>query len=179
MKKRWLENDLIRLRALEPEDLDVLFSIENNSELWDISNTLVPYSRHLLEKYLKNVHQDLFEARQLRLAIVRKHDEQFVGLIDLFEFDPQHSRAGIGILIQEAYQKNGYAYTSLKTFINYVFQKLDIHQLYANIPVDNSKSVRLFERLNFSRTGTNKEWIKVNGRYLDVFMYQVINPNHT
>ena len=47
-----LKNDIIKLRALEREDLDSLFEIENDSALWTVSDTLAPYSRDLLTKYL-------------------------------------------------------------------------------------------------------------------------------
>ena len=38
----------IRLRAIEPEDLDLLYQIENDSSLWDVGTTNVPYSRYTL-----------------------------------------------------------------------------------------------------------------------------------
>ena len=38
-----MNNEKIRLRAMEPEDLDVLYQIENNQKLWDVGTTNVPY----------------------------------------------------------------------------------------------------------------------------------------
>ena len=35
----------IRLRAIEPEDLDLLYLIENDTRLWNVGTTNVPYSR--------------------------------------------------------------------------------------------------------------------------------------
>ena len=42
----------LRLRPLEPEDLDWLYSIENDTALWDTSNTDIPYSRYALRQYI-------------------------------------------------------------------------------------------------------------------------------
>ena len=75
-----LENDIIRLRALETGDLDLLFSVENDPQFWEVSNTLAPYSRELLGQYLKNAHQDIFEAKQLRLVITEKRRHDSLGL---------------------------------------------------------------------------------------------------
>ena len=36
----------MKLRAIEPEDLDLLYQIENNTELWQVGATNVPYSRY-------------------------------------------------------------------------------------------------------------------------------------
>lgn len=173
-----LENDIIRLRALEPDDLDLLFSVENDPRYWEISNTLTPFSREILGQYLKNAHQDIFEAKQLRLAIIRKKDSSVLGLLDLFDFNPQHERAGIGILILKKYQQKGYASQALEVFIQYAFQHLDIHQLYANIPVSNNTSRLLFNKFNFIEMGIKKDWIKVKGKFQDVTLLQLINPNH-
>jgi diamine N-acetyltransferase len=173
-----LENDVISLRALEPDDLDLLFSVENDSHFWEISNTLAPYSRDLLGKYLKNAHQDIYEAKQVRLVISRKSDNCILGLADLFDFNPQHNRAGIGILILKKYQQQGYASKALQVFVNYAFEHLDIHQLYANIPVTNKGSLHLFHKFNFQQIGIQKEWIKVKGKFHDVILLQLINPKH-
>ena len=174
-----LENDIIKLRALETSDLDLLFSVENNPQFWEISNTLVPYSRKVLSQYLKNAHLDIFEAKQLRLVITLKKNDTVVGMVDLFDFNPHHKRAGIGILILDRYQKNGYGQNALEVFLHYAFVHLDIHQLYANIPDSNKGSLHLFEKLNFSKVGLQKDWLKVNGKYKDVALLQLINPNYT
>ncbi len=173
-----LENDVIRLRALEPDDLDLLFSVENDSNYWEISNTLAPYSRELLVNYLKNAQQDIYEAKQLRLVITRKSDACILGMVDLFDFNPQHNRAGIGILILKKHQNKGYATNALEVFLSYVFQHLDIHQLYANIPLMNANSQKLFNKFDFKQIGVQKEWIKVKGKFHDVSLLQLINPDH-
>jgi len=64
-----LENKTISLRAPEPEDLDLLYLWENNTEVWQISGTLVPFSRYVLKQYLENAGKDIYEMKQLRLII--------------------------------------------------------------------------------------------------------------
>jgi diamine N-acetyltransferase len=171
-----LENEHVKLRSLEPTDLDLLFSIENDSQYWDVSNTLTPFSRDVLSKYLKNAHQDIYEAKQLRLVITRKSDSLVVGLIDLFDFNPQHERAGIGILILKNFQRQGYAQSTLELFLNYAFEQLDLQQLYADIPADNKSSLALFNKMNFKKIGIKKSWIKVKGKFKDVVILQILNP---
>lgn len=170
-----LRNDFVTLRALEPEDLDFLYHTENNPEFWEVSNTLVPYSKHVLKQYLANAHQDIYEAKQLRMVILDTETNQKIGLIDLFDFNPQHRRAGIGILILSNYQQRGYATQVLNILINYAFSTLNLHQLYANIPADNHNSVQLFKKLDFKQTGVRKDWVFVDKTFKDVFLYQLIN----
>lgn len=172
-----LKNKIINLRALEPEDLEFLFSTENDNTFWEVSGTQTPFSKYILKQYLENAQQDIFEAKQLRLVIVDVLKNENIGLIDLFDFNPQHQRAGIGILILKKYQNKGFASEALKLFINYAFTELNLHQIYANIPSDNTSSKVLFEKFDFKKIGVKKDWIKSNGQFKDVHLYQLININ--
>lgn len=170
-----IKNHNISLRALEPEDLEFLYDTENDPDFWEVSNTQVPYSRHLLKKYLNNSHQDIYEAKQLRLVIINSKTGERLGFTDLFDFQPQHHRAGIGILILRKFQQKGYATEALKVFLSYAFTKLDLHQIYAHIPTDNQESVKLFEKIGFKKIGFFEDWLRINQTYKSVYFYQFIN----
>jgi diamine N-acetyltransferase len=168
----------IRLRALEPEDLELLYEWENNNDYWSISNTIAPFSKYTLKLYLENSHKSIFETGQLRLMIDHINDKTTIGTIDIFEFDPFHKRAGIGILIaNEAYRKKGYASMSLTCLINYCFKTLQLHQLFCNIITTNAGSINLFEKHGFVKTGVKKDWILRDSGYTDVHMFQLISED--
>lgn len=170
-----LKGNTVTLRALEPEDLKFLFETENNESFWSVSHTQTPFSKFLLKQYLENAHLDIFEAKQLRLIIEENLNNQPIGMIDLFDFNPQHKRAGIGILIAEKYQKNGFASEALQLLINYSFTHLNLHQLYANITENNTKSIALFKKHFFTQIGTKKDWTFSNGKYKNELIFQLIN----
>ncbi|MCE1198077.1 MAG: GNAT family N-acetyltransferase [Marinilabiliales bacterium] len=176
--KPFLKNDLIQLRALEPDDIDRLYEWENDEENWTISHTITPFSRHLLELYIASADKDLFETRQLRLMIVT-NEGLCVGAIDLFDFDPYHGRAGIGILVHRMEDRaKGYATAALTLMIRYCFEKLNLHQLYANILTDHTISLRLFQQAGFVMTGTKKSWIREGAVWKDEHLLQLVaNPD--
>lgn len=163
------------LRALEPEDLSFLFQIENNELFWEVSHTQAPFSKYLLKQYLESAHLDIYQAKQLRLVIEEQQTNKAIGMIDLFDFNPQHKRAGIGVLIHPDYQYNGFASEALQLLIKYCFTHLQLHQLYANITSDNSKSLQLFTKHNFTQVGVKKDWIFSNGIFKDEILFQLIN----
>ena len=117
-----LENKHIKLRSLEPKDLEDLFEIENDSTIWDMSDTLAPFSRDLLSKYLEESGKGIFEAKQLRLAISPNGSEELIGLIDLFQFEPHHRRAGIGIIVKKDHQLKGIATNAVELIAQYAFR---------------------------------------------------------
>lgn len=167
----------IRLRALEPEDLEILYTWENDSSNWLISNTITPFSKFTLKRYLKNSHKNIYETGQLRLMIDLIDEKVTIGAIDIFDFDPYHKRAGIGILIQnESYRRKGYATMALKCLTDYCFKTLQLHQLYCNILENNTESMELFKKQGFIPCGVKKNWIKTSAGYLDEHMFQLINP---
>ena len=169
-----LSGEKIILRALEPEDLNFLYQIENNESFWEVSHTQTPFSKYILKRYLENAHLDIYESKQLRLLIEEKSTRKQIGMIDLFDYNPQHKRAGIGILIHPDFEKNGFASEALSIIINYSFSNLQMHQLYANITSDNIKSLALFNKYNFIKTGVKKDWILSEGKFKDEVLFQLI-----
>ncbi|GGK45174.1 MULTISPECIES: GNAT family N-acetyltransferase [Flavobacteriaceae] len=163
----------INLRALEPTDLDFLFATENNEQFWDISSTQLPFSKYILQQYIENAHQDIYEAKQYRFVICNAENIP-VGMIDLFDFNPQHKRVGIGLLILPEHQNKGYASEALEMVIDYAFSYLDVHQIYANITSNNLKSIALFEKNNFKQVGIKKDWLFSNSTFKDEILYQLI-----
>ena len=173
-----LTGNNIKLRALEPSDIDLLYDWENNSQVWSVSNTLVPFSRFILEKYIADSHMDIFQAKQLRLMLDYYGDNksETIGAIDLYDFDPLHRRAGIGILInEEKYRNRGFASEALQLLINYSFTILQLHQLFCYIDCDNKVSIKLFEKFRFKITGEKKDWNKTPDGWKSEFMLQLIN----
>ncbi len=166
----------IALRAIEPEDIDVLYQWENDMELWVVSDTQKPFSRHQLKQYIKGINLDIYQSKELRLMIETEEDQPvLVGMIDLFDFDPYHNRAGVGIMLNKEFEGKGYASQALELFIDYCFNTLGIFQLYSSITSNNNKSIKLFEKLGFVKTGIRKKWRKIGKEYYDELFYQLIN----
>lgn len=167
-----LENNKIKLRAPEPEDLEFLFEIENDTRLWHLSNTVNPFSRFDLEQYILLADKDIFKTKQLRFII--EGNNKAVGIVDLFDFEPLHKRAGVGIIVKNDEQKNGFASMALELLVDFSIKKLGLHQLYCNIESSNIISLRLFEKNGFLRTGVKKDWNSFEGNWVDELFLQKI-----
>ena len=170
-----LKGDHICLRALEPDDLNFLYELENNTAIWEISGTTTPYSKHVLKQYLDNSHRDIYDVKQLRLCICKA--EMVLGLIDLFDFDPKNKRAGVGIVILEEKERNqGIGTEAIKLLTDYAFTTLGLRQLFANVMEDNSASLYLFKKMGFEEVGLKKDWIFSNGEFKNEVLLQKIKP---
>lgn len=172
MNTDYLSSKSLYLRAMEPEDLEVMYEMENDPQTWDVSNCSVPYSKYVLRQYIENSQCDMFADRQLRLMMVRREDDVVVGTIDITDFAPMHARGEVGIAVRKAYQGRGYAKEALEMLCEYVFGFLCLKQLVAHVGADNEASLHLFKSCGFEVCGLLKEWWRVQDTYTDVVLLQ-------
>lgn len=169
------KNEHIGLRAAEPFDAQQIYFWENNQNVWRVSDTIVPYSLFQIEQFLIN-NNDVYANRQIRLMIETIKKQITIGCIDIYDLDPYHQRAGIGILIDESMRRKGFASEAIELLEKYIFDDLLLHQIYCYIGEYNEVSVSLFEKLGYQRCGHRKEWLKTENGFVDQFEYQKLNP---
>lgn len=171
----FLKGKTVQLRALEPEDLDKLYKWENDTSVWECGSTLSPFSYYILKEYIQNAGQDIYQNKQLRLMITLTDSGEITGTIDLFDFDPFHNRAAVGILIDKEYRGRKIASEALSLISDYAFHFLHLNQLYAYIPEENEGSQHLFKSGGFSESGKLSSWLKKGTGYQDVYIVQRLN----
>lgn len=169
-----MEQTKVRLRAMEPEDLVLLYEVENDPKMWSVGDSCTPYSKYVLKQYIAQNTNDVFTDGQLRLMIEEKETSKTVGIIDLIQFSCRHSRAEVGILIFQDERGKGYAQEALGLLCNYAIRFLSMHQLYAYISINNAASINLFQKIDFQQVGKLKDWLRSNDTYEDVIVLQKI-----
>lgn len=171
-----LKNKDIVLRAVEPEDLEILYRWENSTVLWYHGNTLAPYSKLVLRQYINDsLEMDIYQSKQLRLMIDLVEEKVTIGTIDLYDIDAHNRRAGIGILIDDDYRRRGFAKQALVLMSNYAFDFLYLHQIYAYIAQSNTNSISLFEKAGYQFVGSLKDWLQRGEEFEDVYLSQLLN----
>lgn len=162
----------VKLRAMEPEDLDMLYMIENDRKLCDVGVTNVPYSRYVLHDYIANSSGDIYTDHQVRLIIENGVGET-VGLTDLTNFDAKNLRAEFGIVIASNHRRCGYARKALLEVLSYAKQVLHLHQLYAIIDSNNLAACKLFTDSGFNESTTLKDWLYDGSKYHHAHLFQI------
>ena len=161
----------IILRAIEPEDLDILYKVENDISLWGVGVTNVPYSRYMLHDYIASAVGDIYTDKQVRLMI-ENSERKIVGIVDIIDFDPRHMRAELGIVILCEYRRQGYAAAAVHKAISYARQILHLHQLYVFIDEENKISLDFFEKVGFECSATLKDWLFTGKKYKNAVLMQ-------
>lgn len=168
-----MKETVVRLRAMEPEDLDFLYGMENSRELWDVGNANVPYSRYVLHDYIANTTNDIYRDGQVRM-IVENDEGLTVGIVDVFDFNPQHRRAEVSVAVLGHFRRRGYATAAIRSVLGYAHRTLHLHQVYAVVAVSNVPSLRLFEKCGFARRDTLADWLFDGVEYSDAMVMSKI-----
>ena len=181
-----LRGGRIRLRAVEPEDVERIYAWENDPAVWAVSGTTEPFSREQIRRFVERQLEggDLFRTGQLRLMIETDEPREdstapqtarTVGTVDLYEYDPLHGRAGLGILIYgEENLRRGYARDTIETLCRYAREQLRMHQIWCCVGADNEASLQLFRSLDFAEVGTKRDWLWSPEGYRDELLFQKI-----
>lgn len=161
----------MKLRALEPSDLDNLYLLENDTALWTDSDTTAPYSRDTLKTYILTSSNDFFLDRQLRLVI--EVDGLCAGFVDLCNFSALHNRAEVCIALLPQFRGKGHGEEALRQLCSYASRFLHLHQVYAKVRTDNNSSNHAFQKAGFRLTATLTDWIHCSdGRYSNANVWQ-------
>jgi len=166
-----LKGHKIYLRTIEPEDIKTLLKWENDHGNWNISETRVPFSKHLLQQYIESA-QDLFSVRQIRFIICLNENDRAIGAIDLFDYEPIHQRVGVGILIDEKQRHKGYGLEAIQLVEEYALNTIGVRNLYCSILENNLNSIALFQKANFNKVGHKEQWSNNGGKWLDELIFQ-------
>lgn len=168
-------NDTIFLRAVEPEDLDILYAWENDTVLWERGDTINPYSRFTIKMYIeRSISESILELGQVRMMICLADSGMVIGMIDIFDIDTINGKGALGLLIDERFRGKGYSDMAIKLVEMYAGEVLLLHQLYAHIATKNVSCINCFERNGFVCNGTLKDWKKLRSGYVDVFVFQKV-----
>lgn len=168
------DNEL-RIRACEPEDLEVMYELENDPSLWDVSCTTVPYSRYILRQYLEQATGDMFTDKQVRFMVERMTDGKVLGCVDLTNYEPLHDRAEIGMAVLSDHQGQGIGRRALRLLCQYAYTHLHLHQIVAYIPADNEACLQMFHSEGFTSHLRLKDWLRcADGTYKDAVLVQCL-----
>lgn len=151
------DNEIL-FRAVEPRDADLFYEIENDSDSWSDSDTIAPFSRHLLRQYAETYRADPVGEGQLRLIAVSRKNGRPIGILDFYGLSFIHRHGFIGIFVLPEFRNHGFGGKILGKGKEYASARLNLEILGAKILASNESSKRLFMRCGFKKCGTLPGW---------------------
>ena len=158
----------VRLALLQEDDLEFLH--EWKSQV-DIS--------YLTSKAIQHIS---LEERQRRFtekippifAIRRIADEQFIGEISLYGFNPKNRSAGVGYFTGADYRQQGYTKEGLWLLLNYLFEIVGLNKVMADTGAFNQASIALLKSLRFQQDGCLRQHQLLDGVLHDQLLFSLL-----
>ena len=168
-------NPTIYLRALEPEDLELLYTIENAPDLWSVSNNDGPYSRFALKQYIASQPASIFECGMIRLIACLRESDKAIGIVDLIDYSALHQRAEVCVALLKEEQQRGYGKCILQELEVWAIKKYKLRILYAYTMADaEAAGKKLFASMGYNEQGVMREWHYNGKTFADIAIFQKI-----
>lgn len=166
-------NPKVWLRQLEPEDVHLLYDIENDVSLWHLNEDPSPFSRIAVKNYLMTQPHNIFQSGELRLVVMETATNEAVGLVDLVNFSPTDSRAEVGIALLDEKRSKGLGASALMALERYAKTFAHIRMLYAQVLAEgNPLAHSLFCGRGYKLVATLPQWHSHDGKWVDIQIYQ-------
>lgn len=101
-------------------------------------------------------------------------DDDRVGVVDLVNVDRQFGNAEVGYFFAPESWGNGYATAAVERVVDYAFDELRLHRVYARVFAFNEGSARVLETVGFEREGVLREDAYMHGEYVDTLRYGLL-----
>ncbi|MDT2719649.1 GNAT family N-acetyltransferase [Enterococcus gallinarum] len=156
------------LRAIELSDQDYLKQMLNDAS---IENSVGGWSFPISEKTQNKWFQDFENTLDDVKLVIENYQGEFIGLIGASNIDLKNGNAEVHIkLINNKVKNKGIGTEVMTAFIEYCFNHLRLHCVYASILEDNVSSIKMFKKCGFSEEGVLKDRIFKNGVFKNIII---------
>jgi RimJ/RimL family protein N-acetyltransferase len=172
-----IRGELTNLRAIEPEDSELLAAWFNDPELmrcWGVSEPSESRSsvRHRIERWLE---EESIWGRPAAFIIERLEGEA-IGLIVLSNYQPVDANVDLSILIGDSnLWSRGFGSDALNAVVEAAFEAWNLHRLTVRVEAFNQQAQKFFERCEFVQEGSMKEARFMDGSYHDILIYGLVH----
>jgi RimJ/RimL family protein N-acetyltransferase len=165
--------ETIRLRAIEPKDIDDLLHApeEPDSELERADDYIrFPLSPEQQRTRLESISQRE-PADEDYFWMIENQEGQTVGNIATFACNRRFGVFKYSIVLKRAFWRKGYGREAVRLVLRYYFRELRYQKVTALVYSFNERSIRFHEALGFTFEGRLRRMVYTNGRFYDELYY--------
>lgn len=167
-----LTGKLVRLRAVEPTDYELLWRWSNTSEI--MQYWARPGNTESLAEVAERERAQAARSNS-RKYIVETPEGQPIGQIDYYDLDWQSRSAWISIMIAEKeFWDGGYGTDAMRTLLRYLFRQLGLHRITLTVLESNIRAQRSYLKSGFVHEGILRDWKFVENRWMNGVIMSVL-----
>jgi [ribosomal protein S5]-alanine N-acetyltransferase len=172
-----LQTELLTLRPYAVADIPTLVPLIGAREVAATTLRIPhPYSEADARDFIAATKEDLSTGNELRLAVIVRESGSLCGGVGL-RIEADHRRAELGYWIGVPYWGKGYATEAATAMVNYGFDTLGLHRIFAGHVANNLASARVLKKIGMRHEGSQGGHILKWGEFLDLELYGILTPN--
>lgn len=165
------EGDLVRLRAIRPDDAPTFHAADADTAAarggWFVP---WPQSPERGAAWAEEAAKKTNEGDKVHLAI-ETLDGTLVGSINTHACEPVHGTFEYGVALFREHWGNDYAADAIRILLRYMFEERNYQKANAIVYAFNDKSARMHEKLGFAREGQIRRQHFTAGEHHDVIWF--------
>ena len=114
----------------------------------------------------------------IEYAFVIFDGQDAVGRIGVYKIDPQNKVGEIGYWLIEQSQSKGIIIKSCRALIAYCFEDLQLNRIEIRCGTENFKSMKIPERLGFTKEGILRQAEALYGKFIDLYLFSILKAEY-
>jgi len=134
-----------------------------------------PYFLKDAENHIsKKEHNLTKKTPTLEIALFHKQKKEVIGAVSLLNINFENNSAESGSWIGKPFWGSGLIHEAKIEFYKFVFQKLKLIRIFAEIYDYNPRSFKHLEKLGFKRQGVFRKNSRINNKYVNDYYYEML-----
>jgi ribosomal-protein-alanine N-acetyltransferase len=166
------------LRALSPDDVDVVFALRSDPVAMRYVPRPLATSLDDAAAHIDNILDEQRLNRSIQWAITLKGDPKMVGIIGFWRMQKEHDRGELGYMLLPVFWGAGIVTEAIDAVVRHAFVNLNFHSIEAVVDPNNPASMKVLEKNGFRREAWFRQNFFWNGEYLDSVVYGLLKHEH-
>jgi [ribosomal protein S5]-alanine N-acetyltransferase len=169
-----LSDGVVRLRLMGDEDVPAVTAACDEAQIARFTTLPAPYGSRHARQWLTQARHGLASGTDLHTVVVAEEGGELLGSAGISGLDRATGRCAVGYWVAARARGRGVATRALRLLCAYAFDRLDAQRIEAWIDPENPASLRVAERLGFTREGLLRSFMPINGVRRDLLMYSLL-----
>lgn len=168
------QNELVRLRAMKPDDWSFVFPMEFDGvarRKLNYHQELPPTEENRKSKTEQHSGYKSDDDTSWLVFIIETLDGKFIGYVNLNSIDERHGTFSVGIQVVSDECGKGYGTAAMRIIMCYAFNERRLNKYYGSVIESNTASATMLKKLGCTQEGVRREQIFMDGRYWNEVLY--------
>lgn len=169
-----LRTKRLLLRKMKSSDSNSLFHIWSDPAVTKYMNIDKFTDEIQAKEMIKLLDKLSKKNKAIRYSIIELKSNKIIGSCGYNSLDFENANTEIGYELDKDYWGRGYAPEAITCLIKYAFNDLKLNRIEAKVEPENTNSIKVLEKLNFTYEGTLRKVEKSKGYFIDLCLYSLL-----